>query len=317
MTEELKPSAQTGDGGIHVVVQRCVSARLLVDAVADTWVDIGRGLILYVSFSQSGSAAVAPSSTATETLLRQVARSLLAAPLSSSDKWHADHSDAESVVTLCSHGEAQSILVVPQASLVSKLQAGDKNLKYHQQCKKDDANILYHSFVKALQSVALELIAGPAPKHDPDNYKALKAKREAASLISPDQFFKTGEYAGKYSRYDERGVPTHDADGVELPKSALKKLEKFYTVQVKKYAKAAVAAEGGDGTEDPLIQGEIKECPAETGPQTPMETMELEAPAAPALPEGACLPEVRHGTFGGRQGFEMKTGGPLTHMFVF
>ena len=38
--------------------------------------------------------------------------------------------------------------------------------------------------------------------------------------------FKTGEYEGKYSQFDERGVPTHDAAGAELNKSQKKKHEK-------------------------------------------------------------------------------------------
>merc|ERR1712137_506856 len=35
------------------------------------------------------------------------------------------------------------------------------------------------------------------------------------------------------------------------------------------------------------------------------------------LPEGSCLPIVKHGTFGGRQGFELESAGPFMHSFVF
>eukprot|EP00977_Amphora_coffeiformis_P010926 scaffold2589_cov147-Amphora_coffeaeformis.AAC.4 len=63
--------------------------------------------------------------------------------------------------------------------------------------------------------------------------RAEKTKRdmEAKELrmkIEPKDFFKTlEEYQGKYSKFNEEtGVPTHDADGVELAKSAVKKLQK-------------------------------------------------------------------------------------------
>ena len=51
--------------------------------------------------------------------------------------------------------------------------------------------------------------------------------KEARMLIAPEDFFTLAEeYKGMYSRYDdETGLPTHDADGVALSKSAMKKLE--------------------------------------------------------------------------------------------
>ncbi|CAI2304971.1 unnamed protein product [Caenorhabditis sp. 36 PRJEB53466] len=54
-----------------------------------------------------------------------------------------------------------------------------------------------------------------------------KAEKEAvAAKIRPEDLFKQGEHEGKYSKFDERGVPTHLADGTEITKSQLKKLEK-------------------------------------------------------------------------------------------
>uniref|UniRef100_A0A7S4V3T0 Uncharacterized protein n=1 Tax=Alexandrium monilatum TaxID=311494 RepID=A0A7S4V3T0_9DINO len=257
---DTTPSAAPSDAGrsgrggtlggtMHAVVQRCARARLLVDSAADTWTEVGRGLVVYISFAKGAPAAGEESGR----LLRQAAKSILGAPLSSSEHWKADHTDAESVVALCRRGEPQSILVVPQASLVAKLELGEKSLKYHHQCAKDDARRLYEGFVEALRSVAHELIAGPAPKHNAASYEALQAKRAAASQIAPDQLFKTGEYEGKYSQYDGRGVPTHDAEGGELSKSALKKLEKIYAGHAKKYAKIfAVPAE-----DTPLAGSEV------------------------------------------------------------
>jgi hypothetical protein len=40
--------------GVQLVVQRCESARLLIDN-ANKWVEIGRGLVVYVSFAKGAS----------------------------------------------------------------------------------------------------------------------------------------------------------------------------------------------------------------------------------------------------------------------
>lgn len=266
--------------------------------------------MLYVSFSNSASGAEDGGAR----LLRQAAKSLLTAPLATSEQWRADHTDAESIIALCKRGEAQSILVVPQASLVAKLELGDRNLKYYQQCAKEEASRLFHGFVAALRAVAVEQICGPSSKHDAASYKDLKAKRAAAALVPPEELFRGGEYAGKYSRYDERGVPTHDAQGVELTKSAQKKLEKLYAAQVKKFGKATAAGAGAAGGE--AAAGEEGASGEEgAGETTPSPAADADVPVI--LPEGACLPDIRHGTFGGRQGFELTSAGPFTHAFVF
>lgn len=293
---------------VHVVVQRCTKARLLVDEAADAWTEIGRGLVLYLSFGRGASGGGVTAAAGTSSRVEQMVKSILTAPLASSGQWQTDHGDAESVVALCKRGEPQGLLVVPQASLVAKLEPGDKFVKYHHQCGKEEARRLYGEFVKALSVVAREQIAGKAAVDDMASYEALRAKRAAASLIAPDQLFKTGEYEDKYSKFDERGVPTHGTDGAELPKSQVKKLEKLYQGQVKKYAKAVERGETEASAPEPEPEGANV---AKVAPATE-QVREL-----PPLPEGACLPEVRHGTFGGRQGFELISQGPLTHSFVF
>jgi len=57
--------------------------------------------------------------------------------------------------------------------------------------------------------------------------KALEEK-EARMKIDPVNYFReVAEHAGKYSKFNEEtGVPTHLADGTELTKSAMKKLDK-------------------------------------------------------------------------------------------
>eukprot|EP00594_Rhizosolenia_setigera_P016456 CAMPEP_0178962906 /NCGR_PEP_ID=MMETSP0789-20121207/14667_1 /TAXON_ID=3005 /ORGANISM="Rhizosolenia setigera, Strain CCMP 1694" /LENGTH=688 /DNA_ID=CAMNT_0020647193 /DNA_START=117 /DNA_END=2183 /DNA_ORIENTATION=+ len=53
-----------------------------------------------------------------------------------------------------------------------------------------------------------------------------KEEKEARMQISSEDFFKLApEYAGKYSKFGEDGIPTHDMEGNELTKSAKKKLK--------------------------------------------------------------------------------------------
>lgn len=65
--------------------------------------------------------------------------------------------------------------------------------------------------------------------------EAAKAAKEALDRIPPSELFK--KETDKYSKFDDRGIPTHDAEGNELTKSALKKLTKQYEAQEKKYNK--------------------------------------------------------------------------------
>ena len=51
--------------------------------------------------------------------------------------------------------------------------------------------------------------------------------------IAPNEFFR--KETEKYSLFDSNGKPTHDHEGKELSKSALKKIEKLYQLQEKKY----------------------------------------------------------------------------------
>ncbi len=67
--------------------------------------------------------------------------------------------------------------------------------------------------------------------------KEAKKKAAAAKVaeppVAPNQFFRNE--VSKYSQWDENGMPTHDQEGKELTKSALKKVAKLYEAQEKKY----------------------------------------------------------------------------------
>jgi len=73
--------------------------------------------------------------------------------------------------------------------------------------------------------------------------KDLEAK-ETRMKIAPEDLFKLGEeYKGKYSKYNDAGIPTHDADGTEVTKSMMKKLAK----EQQKHKKQLMAWEKNKG----------------------------------------------------------------------
>ncbi|XP_037087925.1 cysteine--tRNA ligase, cytoplasmic-like isoform X1 [Pollicipes pollicipes] len=60
----------------------------------------------------------------------------------------------------------------------------------------------------------------------------LEEEREAQRRVPPQQMFRADD---KFSRFDEKGMPTHDKDGKEISKGQLKKLLKLYQAQQKRY----------------------------------------------------------------------------------
>jgi len=55
--------------------------------------------------------------------------------------------------------------------------------------------------------------------------------------LPPNEMFKQGEWEGQFSKYDSDGIPTHDIDNKEIPKSQRKKLMKEYEKQKKLHEK--------------------------------------------------------------------------------
>jgi cysteinyl-tRNA synthetase len=82
------------------------------------------------------------------------------------------------------------------------------------------------------------------------NAAAAEAKRLAQlekGRVAPVDMFKPPHVADNaYSKWDAEGLPTHDGEGVELSKSAIKKLQKEVKTQEKLHEafKAWQAAEG-------------------------------------------------------------------------
>jgi glutaminyl-tRNA synthetase len=59
-----------------------------------------------------------------------------------------------------------------------------------------------------------------------DEQMRLQALKEAMKSIKPEEYFKREGEGEKYSEFDGSGFPTKDAEGKELSKSAIKKLQK-------------------------------------------------------------------------------------------
>ena len=64
-----------------------------------------------------------------------------------------------------------------------------------------------------------------------DEQAAQKAAKDALRRIKPEDLFRNE----KYSKWDEKGIPTHDAEGNEVSKNASKKLAKEWEAQAKLY----------------------------------------------------------------------------------
>uniref|UniRef100_A0A914CL90 Cysteine--tRNA ligase, cytoplasmic n=1 Tax=Acrobeloides nanus TaxID=290746 RepID=A0A914CL90_9BILA len=62
-----------------------------------------------------------------------------------------------------------------------------------------------------------------------------EAAKEAAKRIPPEEIFRQPNEAEKYLKFDEKGIPTHTADGEEISKKQRKKLEAAWEKQQKLY----------------------------------------------------------------------------------
>lgn len=72
--------------------------------------------------------------------------------------------------------------------------------------------------------------------------KADEAAKKERLKIAPEDFFTlAAEFVGKFTKYDDTGLPTHDKEGVEVTKSMRKKLEKERNKHKKALMKAAKA----------------------------------------------------------------------------
>jgi len=84
-----------------------------------------------------------------------------------------------------------------------------------------------------LREKEAKLKAEEAKRLEKEKKKAEQAAKQAKNKIPPSEMFKTE--TDKFSKFDDKGMPTHDAEGKEVSKALLKKLQKLYAAQEKKY----------------------------------------------------------------------------------
>lgn len=91
--------------------------------------------------------------------------------------------------------------------------------------------LVFNRTVSLKEELAKQKLSAAEEAKARERAEKTKRDQEAKKVrmqIEPKDFFKKAEeYQGKYSKFNEEtGVPTHDAEGNELTKSAIKKLQK-------------------------------------------------------------------------------------------
>jgi len=154
---------------------------------------------------------------------------------------------------------------------------------------------MYHDFCSELATASAEALV-PPPALSNEEVKAEQLRRQSRNAEHPRAMFQTGEFVGKYSTFDDRGVPLTNAEGQPLSKAASKKLEKLFKGRMQKFGKAqAKAAQEGisSSIEQPATDGSPPEGVVEP---TPAEKTDNSMP-------NVDQPRFICGVFGNRQGF--------------
>lgn len=303
---ELAPSAELAAPSVErlrLVLQRADSCRLLLnaDGPSEAWAQSGTALIVYISFTGELERSAAEERART---IDEAVRAVLNVPIMTRGRW-GDGEKTESVVELADPQKpgGVTVVVVPQASLAVKLKAGGRTASYRALASREAGAKLYDEFVSALRDGAAAGGRPAAAARDGDQaarHAEEVARKRAAALVPPAELFRGGEHAGKFSAWDERGVPTADADGAALAKNATKKLEKLFASHCKAHEKEAAR---------PAPEAAPEEPKAARAPQAQQRVDSADsAPPEPAL-------RVVAGTYGARQGLCLEAPcGPFSHV---
>ena len=104
--------------------------------------------------------------------------------------------------------------------------------------------LVFNRIVQLKESTVKKNMTGTNTRSRKDEQAAQKAEKERLRAVPPSEYFKQGEYEGMFSKFDESGFPTHEADGKEVTKSAAKKLKKKLEKHEKLYAAYLAEQEG-------------------------------------------------------------------------
>ncbi|KAL7523567.1 hypothetical protein ACHAXR_000852, partial [Thalassiosira sp. AJA248-18] len=221
---------------VSVVVQRFRECKLLI--AESEYVTVGGGgdgcgILAYISFSSS----------TTISQVEHAAQTLLNLPILTTGLWGDGASSTKSILCLAAEANSLcSLVIVPQANLISKVKQNGKSIQYHGQINKKKGQELYDCFCDYLKGKLLEAQCLSNSQEVPQWYKSRrdffekKSNNNQSSSPStpPNQLFRD---ESKYSEWDERGFPIKDAEGKELTKSQMKKLSKIYEAHCKRHNK--------------------------------------------------------------------------------
>lgn len=139
---------------MSLVVQRCLKASISSDKGRNKK-EIGAGLVVSVSMSDG----------ATEEGVKSAADFVLTAKLSGRSEWFPGEKGldkfgdgADSVVNLCKAGHHQGIMIVPQPSLVARIQDGETVSRDLAYSRSSVQSRMYNLFVASLQQRAPVLV---------------------------------------------------------------------------------------------------------------------------------------------------------------
>eukprot|EP00956_Cyclotella_meneghiniana_P045981 scaffold393707_cov86-Cyclotella_meneghiniana.AAC.1 len=224
-------------GSVSVVVQRFRKCKLLIDELE--YVEVGAceqncsGLLAYISFASSTSISQ----------VQQAATTLLNLPVLTTGLWGDSESSTLSVLSLAAEPTSLcSLVVVPQANLISKVKQQGKSIQYHGQINKEKGKELYDCFCDCIRAKLLEEQCSFASQELPQWYMERKAfidrqnnnSQPACVSKLPELLFRV---ESKYSEWDDRGIPVKDLEGNELSKSQQKKLNKIYEAHCRRHQK--------------------------------------------------------------------------------
>ena len=241
------------------------------------------------------------------------------------------------MITFCFTGVPQSIVLIPQASIVTKLVPGDKYLKYHSQSKKETAELLFGDFEHYLKEVCAEALAKNVTSDKKNKPQRNNPEKLKNAEVLPKDAFKEGLGGEEFLAFDDAtGLPTLDKDGNEITKTKRKKLEKMLQKYEEKWNKKRSKLSESDNSNETangkqnvekdldgdikrLSLKDVKDCDISSDLSTdqttktkPFNLSDLEV-----ADEIFVFPEFVRGTFGGRQGLEFVSSGPFTHSFSF
>ncbi|KAL7448719.1 hypothetical protein ACHAWC_000867 [Mediolabrus comicus] len=280
---------------VSIVVQRFRQCKILIDERIGLLSE--EVMIAAVVYFFASSSSVPQVETAAQTLLN--------IPVLTTGLW-GDGESVESLLSLAAASSSScSLIIIPQANLISKVKQQGKSIQYHGQINKQRGSELYDHFCSYIQGLLLEAQCEIRSQDLPDWYLKRRAflqqqqqQRSYSAATPPEQIFQDDT---KYSEWDEKGIPTKDSEGVELTKSGRKKLSKIYDAHMKKHIKWK---EENGGTTNALPTPSI--ATQETSPPDEQYDDSLD----PAF----C--HFIKGSFGKRQGLEFISDmGPFVHSF--